>query len=70
MSKQRLKEIKVGSDRNRHRTNRCTRVATAWGTRGFYVEDPDDYIIGFGGRVNSNVCTAGVFHEIRMDCFQ
>jgi hypothetical protein len=55
MSKQRLKEIKVGSDRNRHRTNRCTRVATAWGTRGFYVEDPDDYIIGFGGRVNSNV---------------
>jgi hypothetical protein len=24
--------------------------ATDWGTKGFYVEDPDGYIIGFGGR--------------------
>ncbi len=24
--------------------------ATAWGTKGFYVEDPDGYIIGFSGR--------------------
>lgn len=24
--------------------------ATEWGTKGFYVEDPDGYIIGFGGR--------------------
>jgi catechol 2,3-dioxygenase-like lactoylglutathione lyase family enzyme len=24
-------------------------AATAWGTRDFYVEDPDGYIIGFGG---------------------
>ena len=23
---------------------------TAWGTRDFYVEDPDGYIISFGGR--------------------
>ena len=25
-------------------------AATAWGTRDFYVEDPDGYIIAFGGR--------------------
>ena len=25
-------------------------TATAWGTKGFYVEDPDGYIIGFSGR--------------------
>ena len=25
-------------------------IATDWGTKGFYVEDPDGYIIGFGGR--------------------
>ena len=25
-------------------------TATEWGTKGFYVEDPDGYIIGFGGR--------------------
>ena len=25
-------------------------TATPWGTKGFYVEDPDGYIIGFGGR--------------------
>jgi hypothetical protein len=25
-------------------------TATGWGTKGFYVEDPDGYIIGFGGR--------------------
>lgn len=24
-------------------------TATAWGTKDFYVEDPDGYIIGFGG---------------------
>jgi catechol 2,3-dioxygenase-like lactoylglutathione lyase family enzyme len=24
--------------------------ATAWGTRDFYIEDPDGYIICFGGR--------------------
>jgi catechol 2,3-dioxygenase-like lactoylglutathione lyase family enzyme len=24
--------------------------ATAWGTKDFYVEDPDGYIISFGGR--------------------
>jgi len=23
---------------------------TAWGTKDFYVEDPDGYVIGFGGR--------------------
>ena len=23
---------------------------TAWGTKDFYVEDPDGYIIAFGGR--------------------
>ena len=25
-------------------------TATEWGTKGFYVEDPDGYIIGCGGR--------------------
>ena len=25
-------------------------AATAWGTRDFYLEDPDGYILGFGGR--------------------
>jgi catechol 2,3-dioxygenase-like lactoylglutathione lyase family enzyme len=25
-------------------------TATEWGTKDFYVEDPDGYIIGFGGR--------------------
>ena len=25
-------------------------TSTEWGTKGFYVEDPDGYIIGFGGR--------------------
>ena len=24
--------------------------ATAWGTKDFYVEDPDGYVIAFGGR--------------------
>ena len=24
--------------------------ATAWGTKDFYIEDPDGYIISFGGR--------------------
>ena len=26
--------------------------STAWGTKDFYVEDPDGYIISFGGRPN------------------
>jgi uncharacterized glyoxalase superfamily protein PhnB len=25
-------------------------AATAWGTKDFYVEDPDGHIISFGGR--------------------
>ena len=25
-------------------------MPTAWGTKDFYLEDPDGYIIGFGGR--------------------
>jgi catechol 2,3-dioxygenase-like lactoylglutathione lyase family enzyme len=25
-------------------------AATAWGTRDFYLEDPDGYVIAFGGR--------------------
>jgi catechol 2,3-dioxygenase-like lactoylglutathione lyase family enzyme len=25
-------------------------TATEWGTRDFYIEDPDGYIISFGGR--------------------
>jgi catechol 2,3-dioxygenase-like lactoylglutathione lyase family enzyme len=28
--------------------------ATAWGTKDFYVEDPDGYIISFGGRPTSD----------------
>jgi catechol 2,3-dioxygenase-like lactoylglutathione lyase family enzyme len=29
-------------------------TATAWGTKDFYVEDPDGYIICFGGRPNAD----------------
>jgi catechol 2,3-dioxygenase-like lactoylglutathione lyase family enzyme len=29
-------------------------TATAWGTKDFYVEDPDGYIIAFGGRPAEN----------------
>jgi catechol 2,3-dioxygenase-like lactoylglutathione lyase family enzyme len=29
-------------------------AATAWGTKDFYVEDPDGYIIAFGGRPTGN----------------
>jgi catechol 2,3-dioxygenase-like lactoylglutathione lyase family enzyme len=25
-------------------------TATAWGTKDFYIEDPDGYIVSFGGR--------------------
>ena len=25
-------------------------AATAWGTKDFYIEDPDGYIISFGGK--------------------
>jgi uncharacterized glyoxalase superfamily protein PhnB len=25
-------------------------TATAWGTKDFYLEDPDGYVISFGGR--------------------
>jgi uncharacterized glyoxalase superfamily protein PhnB len=25
-------------------------AGTAWGTKDFYVEDPDGYIVGFDGR--------------------
>jgi catechol 2,3-dioxygenase-like lactoylglutathione lyase family enzyme len=25
-------------------------AATAWGTKDFYIEDPDGYVIAFGGR--------------------
>ena len=28
-------------------------AATAWGTKDFYVEDPDGYIVSFGGRPKS-----------------
>lgn len=27
---------------------------TAWGTKDFYVEDPDGYVIAFGGRPTQN----------------
>ena len=26
-------------------------TATAWGTKDFYIEDPDGYVISFGGRL-------------------
>ena len=29
-------------------------TATAWGTKDFYIEDPDGYIIAFGGRPIQN----------------
>ena len=28
-------------------------MATAWGTKDFYVQDPDGYIIAFGGRATN-----------------
>jgi catechol 2,3-dioxygenase-like lactoylglutathione lyase family enzyme len=28
--------------------------ATAWGTKDFYIEDPDGYIISFGGRPSAH----------------
>jgi uncharacterized glyoxalase superfamily protein PhnB len=28
-------------------------TATAWGTKDFYIEDPDGYTIAFGGRPSS-----------------
>jgi catechol 2,3-dioxygenase-like lactoylglutathione lyase family enzyme len=30
-------------------------TATEWGTKGFYVEDPDGYIVAFGGRPSGDV---------------
>ena len=30
-------------------------TATAWGTKDFYIEDPDGYIIAFGGRPSASV---------------
>ena len=29
-------------------------ATTAWGTKDFYIEDPDGYIIAFGGRPSGN----------------
>ena len=29
-------------------------AATAWGTKDFYVEDPDGYIVSFGGRPSAD----------------
>lgn len=29
-------------------------MPTAWGTKDFYVEDPDGHIIAFGGRASEN----------------
>ena len=34
-------------------------AATAWGTMDFYVEDPDGYIIAFGGRRLENTSPHG-----------
>jgi catechol 2,3-dioxygenase-like lactoylglutathione lyase family enzyme len=30
-------------------------AATAWGTKDFYIEDPDGYVICFGGRPGSRL---------------
>jgi catechol 2,3-dioxygenase-like lactoylglutathione lyase family enzyme len=32
-------------------------TATAWGTKDFYIEDPDGYIIAFGGRPSAHVAS-------------
>ena len=34
-------------------------TATAWGTKDFYIEDPDGYLLAFGGRPTAH----GAFHE-------
>ena len=34
-------------------------AATAWGTKDFYLEDPDGYIISFGGRPRTNGSVRG-----------
>ena len=33
-------------------------TSTAWGTKDFYVEDPDGYVIAFGGRPSGNGAAA------------
>lgn len=33
-------------------------AATEWGSKDFYVEDPDGYIIAFGGRPQARVSSA------------
>jgi catechol 2,3-dioxygenase-like lactoylglutathione lyase family enzyme len=34
-------------------------AATAWGTKDFYVEDPDGYVIAFGGRPSDDEAAPG-----------
>jgi catechol 2,3-dioxygenase-like lactoylglutathione lyase family enzyme len=34
-------------------------AATAWGTKDFYVEDPDGYVVSFGGRPCTTRPTSG-----------
>jgi catechol 2,3-dioxygenase-like lactoylglutathione lyase family enzyme len=46
-----LKEApKNVAERRHRRDNEHLDAATAWGTRDFYIEDPDGYVIAFGGR--------------------
>jgi catechol 2,3-dioxygenase-like lactoylglutathione lyase family enzyme len=35
-------------------------TATAWGTKDFYIEDPDGNIIAFGGRPSRNGASQGL----------
>src|SRR5262245_23447011 len=34
-------------------------TATAWGTKDFYIQDPDGYIIAFGGRLSARGASNG-----------
>jgi hypothetical protein len=49
-----LKEAPKNDDERRHRRANehldAPLTATPWGTKDFYVEDPDGYIVSFGGR--------------------
>lgn len=37
--------------------------ATAWGSRDFYIEDPDGYIIAFGGRASDDQALQHATHS-------
>ena len=43
-------------------------TATEWGTKGFYVEDPDGYIFGFGGPTGHRLTTGCISFASETRC--